>query len=187
MILDIPLSSVRSGPTGKMFVNGISSSYDEKYHPELASVLSREEHAEILKRLNTTLATYWPCSSVYFCGCIFVPCTMGLSLLCPMMCVSEAEIHAKRLLENLSLKAKYFDRNMSFRLEKGCLTSSFVISFPLSDEQSEYVSEDSRLLSGRRGDIESCGSSSQTAEPYYHRSHPQGIQEEPGRTMRKNR
>ena len=187
MITNISLSSVRSGPTGKMFVNGISSSYDDKYHPELASVLSREEHAEILKRLNTTLATYWPCSTVYLCGCILIPCTMGLSLLCPMLCVSEAEIHAKRLLENLSLKKKYFDRNTSFRLEKGCLTSHFVISFPLSNDQGEYVSEDSRLLGGCRGDIESCGSDDQTLEPFYQKNHPQGIQEEPGRTLRKNK
>lgn len=186
MITNVPLSTVRSGPTGKMFVNGISSSYDDKYHPELASVLSREEHSEILKRLNTTLATYWPCSTVYFCGCILVPCTMGLSLLCPMMCISEAEIHANRLLENLSLKAKHFDRNTSFRLEKGCFTSHFVITFPSFDGQLENVSEDARLLGGRCGDIESCGGNEQTTEPYYHRSNVLGIQEEPGRTLRKN-
>lgn len=187
MISNVPLSAVRSGPTGKMFVNGISSSYDDKYHPELASVLSKEEHSEILKRLNTTLATYWPCTTVYFCGCLFVPCTMGLSLLCPMMCVSEAEIHAKRLLENLSLKKKYFERNTSFRLEKGCLTSHFVISFPSSDDQSDYLSEDSRLLSGHRGDVESRGSNEQSADPSYHRNHQEGIQEEPGGMQRKNR
>lgn len=151
---DSTLTSVRSGPTGKLFVNGISNSYDERYSSELEHVLTREEHSEIVRRLNSTLATYWPCSPVYFTGYIMIPCTLGLSLLCPMMCVSEAEIHAKRLLENLSLKAKYYDRGVSFRLEKGYMTSSFIISFP-SDQQQIDITEKSRLLDRNSGDIES--------------------------------
>lgn len=125
---------VFSAATGKMFVNGISSSYEEAYSLELQSVLSREEHMDIVNRLNITLSTYWPCGFVYFTGCILAPCTLGLSLLCPMMCVSEAEIHATRLLDNLSLKARYYDRNVSFKLEKGCMTSRFVISFPSEED-----------------------------------------------------
>jgi hypothetical protein len=165
---------VRSGPTGKLFVNGISNSYDEKYSPELEDILSREEHLEIVRRLNTTLATYWPCSPVYFTGYIMIPCTLGLSLLCPMMCVSEAEIHAKRLLENLSLKAKYFDRSIDFRLEKGYMTSSFVISFP-SDQRETAITESSRLLGRNSDDIES-----NTASTAF------GILDEPGRVRNKD-
>jgi hypothetical protein len=121
---------IRSAPTGKMFVNGISSSYEETYDRDLSAILSREEHSEIMKRLNNTLTSHWPCTTVYFTACLLVPCTLGLSLLCPMMCVSEAEKHAVRMLDNLSLKAKYFDQNITFKLEKGCMTSQFVISFP---------------------------------------------------------
>ena len=124
------LTRVFSVATGKMFVNGLSSSYEESYSSELQSVLSREEHMDIISRLNMTLSTYWPCGFVYATGYIFAPCTLGLSLLCPMMCVSEAETHATKLLDNLSLKAKYFERNVSFGIEKGCMTSRFVISFP---------------------------------------------------------
>lgn len=124
------MTFVRSSATGKMFVNGISSSYEEIYDRKLSVILSREEHSEIVKRLNNTLTSYWPCTTVYFTACILVPCTLGLSLLCPMMCVSEAETHAVRMLDNLSLKSKYFDQNVTFKLEKGCMTSQFVISFP---------------------------------------------------------
>ena len=132
------LIHVKAVPTGKMFVNGISSSYEETYSSDLEPVLSRDEHFDIMNRLNSTLAAYWPCGLVYFTGCILVPCTMGLSLLCPMMCISDAEKHATRLLENLSLKAKYFDRGVSFKLEKRCMTSHFVISFPFPEEESNF-------------------------------------------------
>jgi hypothetical protein len=171
---DSTRTTVRSGPTGKLFVNGISNSYDEKYSPELEHILSREEHSEIVRRLNSTLATYWPCSPVYFTGYIMIPCTFGLSLLCPMMCVSEAELHAKRLLENLSLKAKYFDRSVEFRLEKGYMTSSFIISFP-SDQRETAITENSMLLVRNFGDIESDTSSA-----------PFGILDEPGRIRNKD-
>lgn len=130
------MTQVKSVPTGKMFVNGISSSYEEAYSSELEPVLSREEHYDIVNRLNTTLAAYWPCGLVYVTGYVLVPCTVGLSLLCPMMCVTDAEKHAIRLLENLSLKAKYYDRGVSFKLEKQCMTSRFVISFPAEEESS---------------------------------------------------
>lgn len=153
MRTDSTRTTVRFGPTGKLFVNGISNSYDEKYNSQLESILSREEHSDIVRRLNSTLATYWPCTPVYFTGYILIPCTFGLSLLCPMMCVSEAEIHATRLLENLSLKAKYYDRNVIFRLEKGYMTSSFVISFPCEQQQIN-VTENSELLDRNLGDIE---------------------------------
>lgn len=38
-----------------------------------------------------------------------------------------------RMLENLSLKSKYYDRNISFKLEKSFMRSHFVISFPSPD------------------------------------------------------
>ena len=130
------LTRVSSVATGKMFVNGLSSSYEESYSNELQSVLSREEHKDIINRLNMTLSAYWPCGFVYATGFICVPCTLGFSLLCPMMCVSEAETHATKLLDNLSLKAKYYERKISFGIEKGYLTSRFVISFPAEENRS---------------------------------------------------
>ena len=53
---------------GKIFVNGLSSSYEESYSSELQSVLSREEHIGIISRLNMTLSTYWPGGFVYATG-----------------------------------------------------------------------------------------------------------------------
>ena len=54
--------------TGKMFVDNLSSSYEESYSSELQSVLSREEHIGIISRLNMTLSTYWPGGFVYATG-----------------------------------------------------------------------------------------------------------------------
>jgi len=47
------------------------------------------------------------------------------------MCVSDAETAASLLLSNVSMRAKYYDKGIIFRLEKGYFMSShFVISFP---------------------------------------------------------
>lgn len=137
---------ITSAPTGKMSPDGISSSYDETYNRDLSVILSREEHSEIIKRLNIILTSHWPCGTINWIGCICIPCTMGLSLLCPMICVSEAETHAVRMLENLSLKARYFDQNVIFKLKKGWMTSQFVISFP-----ADLQTDDSTSRSIRNG------------------------------------
>ena len=92
-----------------------------------------------MKRLNSTLISLWPCDPIWNTSFICCPCTLGLSLLCPHICVSEAEKSGTRLLEQLSLKAKYYDRNISFSLEKRFLTSFVLITFPVKLTEKDLV------------------------------------------------
>ena len=118
--------------TGKSFVNGVSSRYDDTYHAEiLEGIVSETDFADICRRLNTKLQELWPCGPAYYCGMICSICTCGFSLLLPNMCVSDAEKAASLLLSNISMRTKYYDRGITFRLEKGyCFSSHFVVSFP---------------------------------------------------------
>lgn len=63
-------------------------------------------------------------------GYCLIPCTGGLSLLCPSFCINEAEQEAKRILESYTLNSEYYDRNIRFELVKKCLSSHIEISFP---------------------------------------------------------
>ena len=118
--------------TGKSFVNGVSSRYDDTYHAEiLEGIVSETDFADICRRLNTKLQELWPCGPAYYCGMICSICTCGFSLLLPNMCVSDAEKAASLMLSNISMRTKYYDRGITFRLEKGyCFSSHFVVSFP---------------------------------------------------------
>ena len=117
---------------GKSFVNGVSNRYDDTYHAEiLEGIVSETDFADICRRLNTKLQELWPCGPAYYCGMICSVCTCGFSLFLPHMCVSDAEKAASLLLSNVSMRAKYYDRGITFRLEKSyCLSSHFVVSFP---------------------------------------------------------
>ena len=117
---------------GTSFVNGISNRYEDTYHAEiLEGIVSETDFADICRRLNKKLQELWPCGPAYYCGLICSVCTCGISLLLPHMCVSEAEKAASLLLSNVSMRAKYYDRGISFKLEKGfCWSSHFIVSFP---------------------------------------------------------
>lgn len=44
-----------------------------------------------MEHLNRKIRMYWPCSFAYYCGYMFIPVSLGLSLLIPRICVSEVE------------------------------------------------------------------------------------------------
>lgn len=116
--------------TGLRFINGISSKYDDTFDPMLEGVLTESELEDIVKRLNDSIAEYWPCNTCYLFGFVCTPFTLGTSLLCPNYCISQAEEHANRMLENVSLKSRYLDRRISFKIVKECCSSYVAISFP---------------------------------------------------------
>jgi hypothetical protein len=59
------------------------------------------------------------------------------------MCVNEAEKYATRLLDQISLKAKYFDRGIKFELRRQFLWSFVSITFP---EPDDGTSQESPLI-----------------------------------------
>ena len=118
-------------------LNGISNRYDDAFTDTLEGVLDVADFDDVVARLNRTLQDLWPCGPAYYCGICCAACTCGVSLLLPNVCVSEAEKHAAMLLANISARAKYYDRGVSFHLEKGSYfyvvpRSYFVVSYPKS-------------------------------------------------------
>jgi hypothetical protein len=109
---------------GLRFVNGVSSHYDETFHPELErSRLSKAEFISAITRVNETLATYWPCGMCFCFGYVCSPCTLGLSFLGPKICVSAAEEYMLRQLEYLNHSDPFQQASMTWRLHKRCLHS----------------------------------------------------------------
>ena len=95
--LQIPRSTPGSfiiRPQGKTFITGISSSYHDDHYDKqiLGNYLSEAEYKELLKTINLTMHTYWPCSCTIWFGYLLAPFTLGLSFLLPNLCISEGKI-----------------------------------------------------------------------------------------------
>ena len=145
---------IKIPPTGMRFVTGISSSYSTEYPEELTGKIDKDEYEEILEKLNDVLISYWPCYTWFLCGYLFAPATFGLSFCCPLICVSEAEKKAHRLLERMGYKERYYDQNISFRLNKSFMYSCLEISFP-DNSTAECFNSLSNGAHGSPVDIES--------------------------------
>ena len=122
--MGVVMLTVISKPSFSSLTFSFTFCFPIKYRTELSAVLSRDEHQDIVNRLNMTLSAYWPCGLVYYTGYILVPCTLGLSLLCPMMCVSDAELHAARLLENLR-----YVHYLNLTSDEGLFTIDYSVHF----------------------------------------------------------
>jgi hypothetical protein len=79
-----------------------------------------------VEQLNFKTSQYWPCLFAYLCGYLCVPCTAGLSLCLPNLCVAEAE---KVLLQEVrKINGDILaPRKLEMRLVKGCCTSHLLI------------------------------------------------------------
>ena len=53
--------------------------------------MSEAEYKDLLKVVNTTLLTYWPCNCTIWFGYLLAPFTFGLSFLLPNLCISEGK------------------------------------------------------------------------------------------------
>lgn len=131
-LLDQTYTVVVLKSTGLRFINGISSSYSDDYDPVLVGVISESELTDVVRRLNEVIQSFWPCNTCYAFGYICSPFTLGTSLLVPSYCISHSEKHAKAMLENVTLRAKYYDRNIQFKLVKSFCDSHVEIRFPSS-------------------------------------------------------
>jgi hypothetical protein len=121
---------VKLRSNGQSFINGVSSSYEDTYQEQLVGVITESELTDIICRLNETLQSFWPCNACYVFGFACSPFTLGTSLLCPHYCISQSDEHARVMLEQVSLKAKYYDRKIVFRIVKECCSSYVEITYP---------------------------------------------------------
>jgi hypothetical protein len=76
--------------TGSLFCNGVSNQYDTRVPELLREILTKQEAKKFqlyMEQLNFKTTQYWPCLFAYWCGYVCAPCTLGLSLCLPRLCV----------------------------------------------------------------------------------------------------
>ena len=79
-------------PASKTWVNGLAQTYSEEYDSErLAPYISEQEYVQTMERINDILINYFPCPLSWYCGYLCCLFTLGLSLLCPYVCISDAQ------------------------------------------------------------------------------------------------
>jgi hypothetical protein len=141
---EINWTTVKVPCCGLRHYSGISSRYSTQFPPKLAGLLSKTEFTTIIERLNETIMDYWPCDLCYYLGYGCCPCTLGLSVLIPNYCTSYSELYATAYLRNVSLKAVYYDRQISFTLVKNICSSYVEVKFPtkLLDDEASHLPTD---------------------------------------------
>lgn len=120
-------------PAGLLFVGGLANAYVLEYGEEvdISAVISDNELIHVIRQFNDSITSFWPCTAVYACGCVLAPLTLGMSLFAPNYCISQAEEAGRRSLEQLSLRASYYHRDIKFELKKTWTCSSYIeINFP---------------------------------------------------------
>ena len=123
-------ASVRLPAVGLRFITGVSSAYSRRFPPELRGVVPRAAFDRACQRVIGALADYWPCMLCFGCGYACCLCTLGLSFLCPNICIGDAEKYAREELARLNRQPAFEDARVSWALRKRCGTSWIEVSFP---------------------------------------------------------
>ena len=112
--------------TGVRFVNGVSNQYSTELPPSLKNEVDEKKFVDHMEHLNFKLKMYWPCCFAYYCGYFCIPITLGLSLLLPRVCVSEAEAVLLREIAKLN-RDVLGNSKLQMRLVKKCCDSFLMI------------------------------------------------------------
>jgi hypothetical protein len=117
---------VRIKAAGQTFINGFPSQFSKDFPRQLESLLPESVFEDLIEKVNRTLEYYWPCQAAVTLGYLCLPCTCGLSLLVPRVCIQQAEQAVTRKLRhfNAHVLAKH---KLEARLEwQGCNCYIFV-------------------------------------------------------------
>ncbi len=109
-------------PSRSTFVTGLARQYCDKFPAELKGVLSQKDFEIIMEQINDTLFVYFPCTLCWGFGYLCCPFTLGLSLCCPAICVSDAQKHVKQVIARIN-RVKLQPLGIKMSLKKGCMTS----------------------------------------------------------------
>lgn len=111
---------------GKWYPCAVSTAYDSRLPVGLTGRLDAREFQLIIEDINDRVSVYWPCPLCRCFGLLFCPLTFGLSLLCPHICFSEAELVLRSKLDQAN--SIYFEKNgLEIVLEKHCNDSCLKI------------------------------------------------------------
>lgn len=114
--------------TGLRYINGVASSYrgGGGVYPEAALAprgVTPAAFEAAIDRVNNVLLMYWPCVPCFWGAYLCTPCTLGLSLGGPRVCVGAAEKYARFELECLNGSALFKGAGMRWELRKTCFRS----------------------------------------------------------------
>lgn len=109
-------------PISKTWINGLANTYEANYYPELDQFVDKLQVKNCINRINDDLYQFWPCPTCFAVGYCCVLCTLGLSFLCPYICISDAKKH---LLENIERMNKniFSPRGLELSYQQLCCTS----------------------------------------------------------------
>ena len=113
-------------PTGKCCICGLYNAYDPEYPTELSKYIDETEYSILFEEINDRLTQYWPCCCCFVFGYLFTLCSCGLSLLCPNLCVAQAEEQLNNILTAANIQ--YNPRGLYFRYSRyKCATTSKIL------------------------------------------------------------
>uniref|UniRef100_K3WTZ5 Golgin subfamily A member 7/ERF4 domain-containing protein n=1 Tax=Globisporangium ultimum (strain ATCC 200006 / CBS 805.95 / DAOM BR144) TaxID=431595 RepID=K3WTZ5_GLOUD len=103
-------------PTGEVFVNGLASWYDDEFPAAAAALMTPDEFARAMAKINEALLDHWPCMpcSAFAYGCCV--CTLGLSFYCATTQVDEAEARARLQIRRINDQANFKATGVEWRL-----------------------------------------------------------------------
>ncbi len=123
---------------GLRAASGISSHYDDTFPPELEGVVPPQRFEWDILQVNHALADYWPCPTCYVGGIVCCPCTLGLSLLCPNICVSGAESYCRDVMRNqINHKMENLAQHVEWTLHRSCSGGYIRIEFDVPEPDGE--------------------------------------------------
>jgi len=129
----------------RRFINGISNRYDDTYPDDLHNIITEDEFKRVMTSLHNRIVSHWPCDTCYIFGVSLAPCTLGASLLCPGHCAMLAEKESKKFLEDVTLSKKYYEKGISFTMQKTLCSSWVEIAIPITLFRDLPVLEDGNL------------------------------------------
>jgi hypothetical protein len=114
--------------TGSVYIiSRISNRYHSEFPDELAGKLSESQFLTMMFEINEVLEVYWPCTLCWMFSHLMIILTFGLSLLIPLICISQLETELKDLINYnnrelakkgliMELKKKYFSSWLEIRV-----------------------------------------------------------------------
>ncbi|ETV92229.1 hypothetical protein, variant [Aphanomyces invadans] len=126
-------------PQRMPFISGITNRYDDDFPIELDGLVTEAQFSQAINQINNTLTDYWPCLFCVCCGYLCCVCTAGLSLLCPNMCISDAEQYTRTLIERINARPCFKDADVEWKLVKKCCRSWIEISLPIKFDTHDPV------------------------------------------------
>lgn len=109
-------------PSGKTWINGMANCYEVKYFHELTPYISEIELTIILIRINDEIFSYWPCPMCFAIGYGCAICTVGLSFLCPFICIRDAKSHLLANIDKFN-RSTLNQRSLNLEYKTICCTS----------------------------------------------------------------